>query len=222
MAYHLELLPNWRIHDVFHASLLTPYHETHTYGPNFTQPPPDLIDGEDEYKVKQIVIHWQSGQSKKLQYLIKWKGYLESDNIWEPTDQVHALQIIKHYQSAVCHQSAARSTHQSAILPTHIRTLQVKPQTPIECPMILPAFLPNAYQQTSLLKNLPCSNNPSSTSTLLNQDHSASFASIIRLAPHTPSNIPTTARSTTAPTTARLCQTALAMPSLSVYLHISF
>ncbi len=52
VAYRLELPTNWRIHDMFHASLLTPYHETQAHGPNFTRPPPDLIDREDEYKVE--------------------------------------------------------------------------------------------------------------------------------------------------------------------------
>jgi hypothetical protein len=28
VAYQLGLPPTWTIHDVFHASLLTPYHET--------------------------------------------------------------------------------------------------------------------------------------------------------------------------------------------------
>ncbi len=57
VAYHLELPTSWRVHNVFHASLLTPYHETQAHGPNFTQPPPDLIDGEDEYEVERIVTH---------------------------------------------------------------------------------------------------------------------------------------------------------------------
>ncbi len=52
VAYQLELPVNWRIHNMFHASLLTPYHETQAHGPNFTQPLPDLIDGEEEYEVE--------------------------------------------------------------------------------------------------------------------------------------------------------------------------
>ncbi len=39
VAYH-ELPTNWRIHNMFHASLLTLYYETWAHGPNFTWPPP--------------------------------------------------------------------------------------------------------------------------------------------------------------------------------------
>src|SRR6266446_7730936 len=158
VAYRLELPTNWRIHNIFHTSLLMPYHETHAHSPNFTRPPPDLIDREDEYEVKRIVAHQQFGRSKKLQYLIKWKGYPESDNTWEPADQVHTPKLIKHYQSAVHHQSAARSAHQSATTPTGIRTLQLAPQSCIECPTIFLASLSRTSQKTSLPKNLPRSN----------------------------------------------------------------
>ncbi len=130
VTYRLELPTNWRIHNVFHMSLLTPYHETPAHGPNFTQPPPDLIDGEEEYEVERIVAHQHFGRSKRLQYLLKWKGYPESDNTWEPADQVHAPELIKHYQSAgrhqsstTHHQSATRTIHQSAPPPSHIKTL---------------------------------------------------------------------------------------------------
>ncbi len=61
VAYCLELPVNWWIHDVFHASLLTPYYETQAHGPNFTRPPPDLIDGEEEYEIERIVTHRQFG-----------------------------------------------------------------------------------------------------------------------------------------------------------------
>jgi Integrase zinc binding domain len=49
VAVRLELPAQWSIHPVFHTSLITPYTETPSHGPNFTRPPPDLIDGEEEY-----------------------------------------------------------------------------------------------------------------------------------------------------------------------------
>jgi hypothetical protein len=82
-----------------------PYTETPSHGPNFTWLPPDLIDGEEEYEVEQICAHRTWGQCKTLQYLIKWKGYPESNNTWENADQIHAPVLIKLY-----HQTNARKT----------------------------------------------------------------------------------------------------------------
>ncbi len=192
VAYRLELPPNWRIHNVFHTSLLTPYYETTAHGPNFTQPPPDLINREEEYEVERIVAHRQFRRSKRLQYLIKWKGYPESDNTWEPADQVHAPELIKHYQSAATHQSSA-ARHQSAIKVIHqsapsqscIRTLRTLPQLPIECPTIFLASLSNAFQRTSLSKASLPSNAPSTTSTPPNPAPTASSTSAISSGPTT-------------------------------------
>src|SRR5579863_3257894 len=97
VAYQLELPHQWNIHPVFHASLLTPYVETDSHGPNYSRPPPDLIAGEAEYEVEQIRSHRCHGRQKQLQYLLKWKGYPESDNTWEPVDQVHASDLVKAY-----------------------------------------------------------------------------------------------------------------------------
>jgi Chromo (CHRromatin Organisation MOdifier) domain len=74
-----------------------PYTETPSHRPNFTRPPPDLIDGEEEYKVEQIRSHQTWGRHKTLQYLIKWKGYPESNNTWEDANQIHAPMLIKLY-----------------------------------------------------------------------------------------------------------------------------
>jgi Chromo (CHRromatin Organisation MOdifier) domain/Integrase zinc binding domain len=105
VTVRLELPPQWNIHSVFHNNLLTPYTETPSHGPNFTRPPPDLIDGEEEYEVEQIRSHRTWGRSRTLQYLIKWKGYPESDNTWENADQIHAPKLIKRYHQALTRHS---------------------------------------------------------------------------------------------------------------------
>src|SRR5712692_223856 len=97
VAYQLRLPVAWNIHDVFHASLLSPYRETDAHGPNYSRPSPDLIEGEEEYEVEKVINHRHTGRARTLQYLIKWKGYPEADNTWEPADQVHAPQLIKAY-----------------------------------------------------------------------------------------------------------------------------
>jgi hypothetical protein len=97
MAYQLNLLMMWGIHDMFHSSLLLLYHKTMQHGPNFSWPPPDLIEGEEEYEVEAIHNHQYFGHSRTLQYLVKWCGYPKSNNTWEPKDNVHTPDLLKEY-----------------------------------------------------------------------------------------------------------------------------
>ena len=53
--FRLELPAHWKIHNVFHAKLLHPYKETTEYGENFTEPPPDLVEGVAEWEVEKIL-----------------------------------------------------------------------------------------------------------------------------------------------------------------------
>ena len=61
VAYQLQLPPTWTIHDVFHARLLTLYHETIEHGVNFTKPPPEVVDGDEEYEVEAVLNHCHHG-----------------------------------------------------------------------------------------------------------------------------------------------------------------
>ena len=98
--YRLRLPTQWSIHDVFHINLLTPYQETKLHRSNYSRPAPDLVDNEEEYKVEKILDSWQFGRGCKKQYLIKWKGYLDSDNKWVDHKDVHAPEAIREFENS--------------------------------------------------------------------------------------------------------------------------
>jgi Chromo (CHRromatin Organisation MOdifier) domain len=97
VVFQLALPPQWRIHNVFHASLLTPYKETEEHGENFVQPPPELIEGQEEYEVEQIINSRQWGRAWKLQYLLRWKGYSHAHDSWQDATEVHTPKLIREY-----------------------------------------------------------------------------------------------------------------------------
>jgi hypothetical protein len=97
--YHLELPTQWSIHPVFHIDLLTPYRKTIMHGPNFTQPAPELVDGEEEYSVEKILDSWQFGRRWRLQYLVKWEGYPDLDNMWVDKDDVFAEDKVQEFKA---------------------------------------------------------------------------------------------------------------------------
>ena len=97
LAYRLQLPPMWKIHDVFHASLLLTYRETAEHGLNFINLPPEEIDGEEEYEVANILSH--QGTPGQRTYLVSWKGYSFVENTWEPeTNLQHAQTLLKKYK----------------------------------------------------------------------------------------------------------------------------
>jgi len=98
VAYRLKLPPHWKIHDVFHASLLTSYKETDIYGPNFIKPPPDIIEGELEWEVEQILKERAFGRWKKKQYLVRWKGYSPAHDSWVNAEDLHAPELLAEFK----------------------------------------------------------------------------------------------------------------------------
>lgn len=97
LAYKLWLPSTWRIHPVFHASLLSRYKENEVHGPNFPAPPPDLINNEEEYKIDRILKH--RGNLRNRSYLIRWKGYSAKEDSWiKESDLGNAPEILKAYK----------------------------------------------------------------------------------------------------------------------------
>ncbi len=103
-AYELELPPTMKIHDVFHISLLRPYHEDGAY-----QPPPVtiLLDGEEEFVVDSVLdARTDFGSRSKKSYLVRWAGYGPEHDTWEPESN---LQNCKHKIPAYWDKQKARN-----------------------------------------------------------------------------------------------------------------
>lgn len=101
-AYRLAIPDTWKIHDVFNESLLTPFH-----APQFRNqqppgpPPPELVDDHVEYVVEAVINSRVVGRigNQSMLYLVKWQGYPESENSWEPEDNLYpnAVEAIDDY-----------------------------------------------------------------------------------------------------------------------------
>jgi Chromo (CHRromatin Organisation MOdifier) domain len=98
VTYQIKLPQTWKIHNIFHMDLLTPYYETQAYGTMHSQPPPKLIDGKEEYEVEEIIDHRTFRQKK--QYLVKWLGYSVSENSWVDKKDLHSPQLLQEYLSS--------------------------------------------------------------------------------------------------------------------------
>ncbi|CAJ0935514.1 unnamed protein product [Ranitomeya imitator] len=90
VSFRLALPPSFAIHNVFHISLLRRY--VVPVVPSVDPPAPVLVEGELEYVVEKILDSRFS--RRKLQYLVKWKGYGQEDNSWVVASDVHATDLV--------------------------------------------------------------------------------------------------------------------------------
>ncbi|KAF8675264.1 hypothetical protein RHS04_06745 [Rhizoctonia solani] len=91
-AYCLKLPDSLKIHNIFYVGLISKVHKSPSQ-PFPERPPPETIEGEEEYKVEQIID--SKRQRRKWFYLIKWKGYGPEDNSWEPEE------LLEHSQEEI-------------------------------------------------------------------------------------------------------------------------
>jgi len=110
-AYELDLPRELsRLHPVFHVSKLERYHDGSASFPHREQqlhrPPPELDNDEQEiWEVEKIVDkrtrYIGRGRNKQAstQYMVKWKGYSDFENTWEPIDHLHnAQQAVREFE----------------------------------------------------------------------------------------------------------------------------
>jgi len=131
VAYKLCLPETWGIHNVFHTSLLTPYKETEEHGKNFIEPLPETIEGEEEWEIEQILGKRHFGRGKKVQYLVRWKGYSPAHNQWVNKSDMYASELIDHYEYAEWEKRQPRRSIRTPRKKSkeNIRSLQITPTT---------------------------------------------------------------------------------------------
>ena len=96
VTYKLKLPSSWKLHPVFHSNLLSPTITMEMNGNEFTEPPLDIIEGNEEWKVE--VILGKRTRGRKIQYKILWKGYPLSEASWEPEENLeHAKDTINDF-----------------------------------------------------------------------------------------------------------------------------
>jgi hypothetical protein len=88
MNYKLKLPKTYQIHPVFHVQLLTPHRQSRLVSrPDPPRPPPDILPDEtQEYEVEAILSSRE--KRRKVEYLVKWKGYPLDEATWEKEENV--------------------------------------------------------------------------------------------------------------------------------------
>jgi hypothetical protein len=90
--YKLKLLANMGIYPVFHILLLEP-------APPGAPPAPviEIMPNSNdlEYEVEKI-LDCQIVRGKP-KYLVKWKGYTDTENTWEPEKHFKNLEMIRQF-----------------------------------------------------------------------------------------------------------------------------
>ena len=110
-SYRLKLRPNMkRVHPVFHAKLLKPFKSGTMHdepSTTSTQPRPEVpgpihvFDDGPKYYIAEKIL----GEKKVrgvTKYLVKWKGYEDADNSWEPISNLKNVKdnLLEEYKAS--------------------------------------------------------------------------------------------------------------------------
>jgi hypothetical protein len=90
-AYRLEMPAKYRMHKVFHVSLLKPYLQSTRFPARRPLRPPPLADqGDDVFLVERLLERRvrKLGRNTVIEYLVLWQGYPSYEATWESAAQL--------------------------------------------------------------------------------------------------------------------------------------
>src|SRR6266487_507281 len=95
-AYRLHLPPSLsRLHPVFPVIKLTLAPQDSFSRCNKPTPLPEIIDDEEHYEVEEILN--SRFHRRKLQYLVKWKGFGYEENSWADESDVFMPRLVREF-----------------------------------------------------------------------------------------------------------------------------
>lgn len=100
--------------------------------------PVEVYEADEEYEVEAVLA--QRTRGRKIQYLVKWKGYAESESTWEDADHCSCAELIaefhererqKRAEEALKRKKLAEEAEQKRrmkqdLVPTEVKVLGVK------------------------------------------------------------------------------------------------
>ncbi|KAK3507987.1 hypothetical protein QTP70_009351 [Hemibagrus guttatus] len=102
VTYRLQLPPEYKMHPVFHVSLLKPHHPSVLLstepGVAEERPLPLLVDDGTAYLVKEVLDSRRRGG--RLEYLVDWEGYGPEERSWVPRNDILDPSLLEDFHSS--------------------------------------------------------------------------------------------------------------------------
>ncbi len=97
-AARLDLPASWRIHNVFHVSLLKHYHSD---GRSRPAPPPLFYDetGQAVWEVSHLLAERMNPTTKETEFKVRWKGYPPDQDSWSREGDILDKSLITEFRA---------------------------------------------------------------------------------------------------------------------------
>jgi len=87
-AFRVELPPSIQVHNVFHVSMLEPYRTSRYSNRHRPPPPPEEVEGQENWEVELVADSRRNKGKKRVEYLVFWKGFPPEQATWEPWENL--------------------------------------------------------------------------------------------------------------------------------------